>query len=608
MSGQYQTSIVSFFSPGWKDSITKCDGPIIAQTIKKKKKKKETTTKAIKNDNNIISVQEKSGDDTGITSCYTYPKSLNIQDSSSTTKMATTDTLDQSKTTIRIRTTHSRRKTQENISDKKRQRILDKKDTCSSEKQYSLLTSGNSNNFHSNTLSLSTNNSNDDQNEEELSEYEKLRLRNIARNEARIAALGLSSYLPKQPQPIKKKTKTKPKVVVPKQPIRRSKRVQNQPPLLTTIDTTDTTSTATITTTAAVVEEEEEFVISPLVQQYTIQKSDFSKDAKEEKRIIQPMMNGSYLCVQDKLEIPCPSLMGGGIYSLEFFESSPSSSWLVGAGKSGFISIWNTSSNNIDNNGSSMSWKGHSGRWIAHAQMIKENKVVSAGNDGCICIWDVSFISAKTKQPKLLSKTKYHSNGIFSMHISTMNNMMATGSKDKTICVSNIFRDTPIWKSAFHSSKVSSVCLQQQESSLLASTSDTTIAIHDIRCSSSEQPSIVLEYPQTQHSVLWDPSNTHHLLTCGLDTMKLWDIRKASSTSIQTYITPKNKKIHKPVFYHQDNKYIICGNDLGTIHMYDKQSAKLTSSGNLNHVGCLGVHQHQLAVASNDQVLLLQSQ
>ena len=88
--------------------------------------------------------------------------------------------------------------------------------------------------------------------------------------------------------------------------------------------------------------------------------------------------------------------------------------------------------------------------------------------------------------------------------------------------------------------------------------------------------------------------------------MELWDIRKTSSSSIQTFVTPKNKKIHKPVFYHKD---IVCGNDLGTIHMYDKQSAELTSSGNLNHVGCIGVHHHhQLAVSSNDEILLLQSQ
>ncbi|OEU08827.1 WD40 repeat-like protein [Fragilariopsis cylindrus CCMP1102] len=336
------------------------------------------------------------------------------------------------------------------------------------------------------------------------------------------------------------------------------------------------------------------------------------------------------------------------IYSLDFWKNnntdinnnndrnsnsnSSSSSWLVGAGKSGIIALWDTNTtaatihntytssavvddNNNNNNNDIHSfvdpvlyWKGHSGRWIADAKFIPgpiistptsssstsnnaqpppPSRLVTAGNDGTVCLWDLSTVSISTGIPKLLNRTgkALHTSGIFCMDVtnydrSYANNnyndlMICTGSKDKSIAISSlesITNDatggTPIWTSRFHTAKVGSVKLQSPISTMLASASDDgSVAIHDYRMNgntSGGSSSLVAKLENAHarpHSVLWDPYNDSTLVTAGLDPIiKVWDQRNLSEPilCLQGHVPNSTgsrcKKIHRPTFFHPGKK------------------------------------------------------
>jgi len=262
-----------------------------------------------------------------------------------------------------------------------------------------------------------------------------------------------------------------------------------------------------------------------------------------------------------------------------------------------------------------LSWKAHSGRWIADAKFLPgsitpssssskatttatdaPSCLITAGNDGTVCLWDLSTVSFSTGAPKLLHRTgkAYHSSGIFCMDVSSStynntntdrnsdininsnssNTMICTGSKDKSVAVSSLEslhltnNGTPMWRSRFHTAKVGDVKLQSPTSTVLASASDDgLVALHDYRMngagsasesSSSWSSSLVAKLEDAHdrpHSVLWDPCNKSIFVTAGLDPIiKVWDQRNLSKpiASLQGHVptsTGKCKKIHRPIFF-----------------------------------------------------------
>ena len=418
------------------------------------------------------------------------------------------------------------------------------------------------------------------------------------------------------------------------------------------------------------------------------------------------------------------------IYSLDFWKNnntdnnnnndrnsnsnSSSSSWLVGAGKSGIIALWDTNTtaatihntytssavvddNNNNNNNDIHSfvdpilyWKGHSGRWIADAKFIPgpiistttsssstsnnaqpppPSRLVTAGNDGTVCLWDLSTVSISTGIPKLLNRTgkALHTSGIFCMDVtnydrSYANNnyndlMICTGSKDKSIAISSlesITNDatggTPIWTSRFHTAKVGSVKLQSPISTMLASASDDgSVAIHDYRMNgntSGGSSSLVAKLENAHarpHSVLWDRYNETTLVTAGLDPIiKVWDQRNLSEPilCLQGHVPNSTgsrcKKIHRPTFFYPGKKgrrttaiensllpniddsdpFLLTGGQGSTsVSMYQidtataNTSASLFSRGKLpidcGNAGCIAVNGNQVAVTVDQGEIII---
>eukprot|EP00984_Skeletonema_dohrnii_P038822 scaffold42519_cov139-Skeletonema_dohrnii-CCMP3373.AAC.5 len=539
------------------------------------------------------------------------------------------------------------------------------------------------------TSTADTSNSNSNRNPHEKSEYELMRERNIARNNARLKALGLfvgssdvgsglnADNRKKQRRRTKAAKVTNKTSVI--EPTRRSSRLSG-----VKMNYTDDDSGQVINREGAsfkkqiidieqeVKEEEEQFKVSPL---FDYQMNDGGASSTTTITASEPGCNISNngkiktLVPSGKRLVPPAGL--NAIYSLQFYNAhettytssttSPSP-WLVGAGKSGLIAIWdcNNSSRTTQEEEDQisyvepvMSWKGHGGRWIADARFLPPidssnalvpSRLLTAGNDGSVCHWDLSNTSLTTGAPRLLHKTNksLHSSGIFSMDVKAQQEdcLIVTGSKDKSIAVSKLSRladnDGALWRTQFHTSKVACVSFSSSTiNPLIASASDDgLVGIHDMRLNGSDSNSTVacLEDSHVRpHSAVWKPSSDSFFLTAGLDDIiKLWDLRNTRKpvVSFHGHVPASGKtlkRIHRPTFCNvgSDSFILSGGENSHAISMFqvdeetnDASASSLRSvfsRGKLpdgsGDVGSMAVHSNQVAVTvEGGEVIVLTPQ
>ena len=150
------------------------------------------------------------------------------------------------------------------------------------------------------------------------------------------------------------------------------------------------------------------------------------------------------------------------IYSLEFWKQydgdddhnngyTSNNNFVVGAGKSGIIALWNTNNNTTDVDdclpkillliqylhgrdivvvGLLMlnSYQDHPSKQVVSTTTTLSSsttntpsRLLSAGNDGTVCLWDLTTVSVTNGIPKLLHQTstkgQLHSSGIFCMDV-----------------------------------------------------------------------------------------------------------------------------------------------------------------------------------------------
>jgi hypothetical protein len=448
-----------------------------------------------------------------------------------------------------------------------------------------------------------------------LSEYEKLRLRNIKRNHERLVSLGLidpstplpgsSSMKDEYSQPQRKKRKEAKKInrvnTAPSVPVRRSTRNR------ATLQENDMNGALdaslkgveceTLSQSLVYLEKEEEmFQDSPLVQ-YSMEPK--SSPLGAYKSFEGPLT--SMVPIGPRLSSPQAN---SALYSLDIssYNTNYPIQWVVGAGKSGIVSIWNCGDQSSNNEGIDpiISWKSHGGRWIADATFVPSrgdlnsdgslnsqfigcpSKLLTAANDGNVCLWDLRSSSCSTGTPKNISTTGklLHKSGIFSMHIDSHGSnyddlCICTGSKDKTLAVTKLTsialgpKCSPFFVSHHHTSKVACVQLQGRGSALVGSASDDgSVAIHDYRMN---QVVANIDYAHIKpHSVVWGPCDEFSFITAGYDdTIHRWDLRNIS-TPIESYCghvpltTKKYRRIHRPCFLSTPNsshQYILSGSE-----------------------------------------------
>ena len=529
--------------------------------------------------------------------------------------------------------------------------------------------------------------------EYQLSEYELLRLRNIERNNRRLAELGLaggwSSAMPsnanEKRQKAKKKSRKKVKGDTTKtrtsaMPTRRSTRSRRT--VLEAAAEGEGTFGAsnlladnnvpTYQEKAKAEEEpvEEVFTVSPMLE-YAMNAdnaatTDASATLEEWPATAQP---SDIQCLEPIGKRLAPPNGLGAIYSLQFYprewcpeQRSENQSWIVGAGKAGIISLWDcnwsrgSSASAVEEDDMIdpvLSWKAHSGRWVADVRFLPStsgsegaitksppSRLLSAANDGSVCLWDLSTVSSLNGSPKLLCRTgkELHRSGIFAMDVDVgqHHTHVATGSKDKTVAVTTLdaiargngFAE-PFWVSDYHTAKVGAVAICGKGTSLLASASDDgTIAVHDFRADGKKQ--VVAELVDAHyrpHSVSWDPLSENNLMTAGLDDqVKVFDIRSLDKP-LYTYqghvpTLSKYKRIHHPVFYNPCQRtasselFVLSGGESSAaLSMFRNQDAKdaavsVYSRGRLpadcGDAGCLAIQGQRVAsTVDGGEVLLL---
>lgn len=504
---------------------------------------------------------------------------------------------------------------------------------------------------------------NEDGSSPKKSDYELLRERNIQRNHERLKSLGLLNNAHETSKVTKKKTVKRKKAAGNADrvsyPTRRSTRMRKSVVgAENEVDQEAVEIAAAISDSSTKDVEEEQFTVSALFE-YNMCDVETNPFAEYAYKL------GGQGATDCKNLVPCgPRLIPpsglNAIYSLQFYPNPwdgvndvsstvMSPSWLVGAGKSGIVALWDCrrqKESNSDGLDPVVSWKAHGGRWVADARFLplgssslNENatnhvptSLLTAANDGTICHWDLTSNSVKTGAPKLLGQTdkSLHASGIFSMDISVDNGdvLIASGSKDKTIALSAVGRfGDPYWRSDFHSAKVGCVSLSADSKPLIVSASDDGyVAVHDSR---SESVVVKIEDAHFKpHSAVWKPRSDSVFLTAGLDeTIKLWDVRNASRpiASFHGHVAggKRIKRIHRPTFIDiASESYILSGgqgsHSLSMFHLLankqnDGDLHSVFNRGKLpedhGDVGSLAVLNNQVAVAGEGgEVLILTPQ
>lgn len=462
----------------------------------------------------------------------------------------------------------------------------------------------------------------EDESTPKKSDYELLRERNIRRNNDRLKSLGL----------LADDHQTK-KVIVKKKPVKRKKAAGN-------VDRVSYPTRRSTRRKKSVsggddkvggghggehqesvmhnTPEEDQFTVSALFEYNMSDVNPFSSfEFKEGVTNNDRVYSKNLVPVGPRL-IPPSGL--NAIYSLQFYPdtwdantnhaSKKYPSWLVAAGKSGIVALWDC--RQTKDTSSVLSWKAHGGRWIADAKFLPftsssltENpssstprRLLTAANDGTICHWDLTSNSVKTGAPKLLdqSNRSLHASGIFSMDVDNDGGVIASGSKDKTVALSRVDRfGDAYWRTDFHSAKVGCVSLSSNSACrlIVSASDDGFIAVHDPR---SDSVAVKIEDSHFKpHSAVWQPGSSSVFLSAGLDeTIKLWDSRNSVRplASFHGHVPQSSgkrlKRIHRPTFIESSvaatsEPFILSGGE-GSHSLSMFQLNNISSDGGLQSV------------------------
>ncbi len=577
--------------------------------------------------------------------------------------------------------------------------------------------------------------------DEHLSEYEKLRLRNMKRNHDRLVSLGLidpSTPCPGQPLSSHSHSNRQDELNSTKKPKRRkksySRNIKNVDasvcnlPLRRSTRNRNATRVGTASGVYALsgqrneihsdhpkqqkdvamgndndneIQEIDQFEDSPLVQYSMTMDGNHTQWKSQKSKSFGKLQSFVPRSRFPRLVSPKAN---HALYSLDVFQTRTSGSgqshgvcsqndsieWIVGAGKSGIVSIWNCSnasdSKENDKVGEGedglepvMSWKGHGGRWVADAIFVPSkigdlnssnsssssltsnytnpSHLLTAANDGKVCLWDVRSLSTKTGAPRNLVTTgsSLHTGGIFSMHTNAEGDnygdiLVCTGSKDKTLKVSSLesishggCSSGPMFVSNHHSAKVGCVQMKGHGSALIGSASDDgSVAVHDFR---SRTIVADIDFAHDKpHSFVWDaPCDSHNFLTAGYDaTIRSWDLRslKEPLNSYHGHVpvtTTRCKRIHRPCIFRQSMdtcnmtedklRYIISGSEKsGGLSIFQASGFEIGNEGqnpcasqhtqipvysrgflpdDCGDAGCIAVHGSNVAVAVDGGDILI---
>ena len=440
----------------------------------------------------------------------------------------------------------------------------------------------------------------------ELSNYELVRLDNIRRNEEFLASLGLQgpssvtnsvarvsttkSTAPKAKQASKN---AEDKVL----PTRRSARVASIP--------ADANKYVADNVDENEEEEDEEEEVEKIYDDSDVIRYVMDNRFNNDSSTLNTDRIQYYHPINTENIVSSPDLPA--IYSMEYHPQYYN--MLLAGGKGGYVSLFKMPDSHVpisDNSSNNLlfSWRAHD-RWISTVKFLSYKSthkvsVISAADDAKVKIWDmgtkVTTTSSKSNlvTPQLLaSYDSIHEKGVYSLDISPDQTKLVTGSKDKTIAVSYITESiisNTLMFSNLHHSVVKTVAFHANDNNLIASGGqDRRVSIKDLRA--SETPDITIDNAHNGgvHTVFFNKNNGGNILvTAGFDAaINLFDIRNPQqplhrlighhSSNTKTYKTILTPAIVTPS---NSSEFIIAtGEGSDMLSLYDVSNGKTISRG-----------------------------
>eukprot|EP00958_Prasinococcus_capsulatus_P011418 scaffold1135_cov343-Prasinococcus_capsulatus_cf.AAC.6 len=270
---------------------------------------------------------------------------------------------------------------------------------------------------------------------------------------------------------------------------------------------------------------------------------------------------------------------------------------VAAGGHQGYMTLWNL--NGIRDDGqneeaelsSSLSFKGHAG-WVSQLQFKHQGgarRLLSTANDGKLCIWDIGK-QLDGNALCLASNGTLHASGIFSMQ--ERSSKILTASKDKNVVVSSICEDRveKLWDFEHHDSVVKCARWQSNRVDVFASCgNDGQVYVVDTRCRGTDR-GLAHVLPGHGHAcnfVEWNPTDDNVLLSCSFEPfLLLHDLRKPeqplqrlSGHVTNGYPGYRCKRIYKPVFVNAGQVIATSGENSNKLTFYSVATGQRISQG-----------------------------
>jgi hypothetical protein len=251
-----------------------------------------------------------------------------------------------------------------------------------------------------------------------------------------------------------------------------------------------------------------------------------------------------------------------------------------------------------------LSWRAHAG-WVSGAALLSHAgaTLLTTGNDGALCLWDVTQQHAGAPR-RVATSSVLHRGGIWSLHVPLENGAdtttIWTASKDGSVVQSVVTPAGAITAlrsfSGHHRGVVRAVRAAGASGGALAASggADGGICLLDARVASGLVHSLTAAHPAgaAVNCLEWHPAASgapHTLLSAGSDPVaRLWDLRATSAAPLHElngHCAPsssKNQKlrhVYRPAFVARGAAVATPGEGSRALSLYCAASGRCISRG-----------------------------
>lgn len=280
-------------------------------------------------------------------------------------------------------------------------------------------------------------------------------------------------------------------------------------------------------------------------------------------------------------------------YSLDYWTKGE---LIVGGGKNGHASVFSLQKNTVENDNEIypvVSQKLHRG-WICDVRFIDAGdscpKLLTAGNDGVISLWDISSQEVNTKKIKQQCfNDGIHQGGIFSMDYQPVGKKVLTGSKDGSVAITNVddLRQILSFEDVHNGHVIKCVKWKSVTDSpcFLTSGNDGKTILHDLRSVHSRKTCFAAS--SVVNTLLWNYYDHNMFLSAGNDHLHVHDIRMEGQlvASLTGHNDVGSSGIYQPMFVNKGKSILTAGasKDSRFLTLFELDRGDITSRGDVGY-------------------------